>query len=385
MRPLYHIWLFLFGALYYLIVPALVVASRIWESYPGMDNLYSYYKDEYMLGYSVIVFLIIYAFWIGARLPLFYNKERESVFSDRKYINSRGFFLISLPILLYGQYLIMANRGSLFQGYTEGLDVAFVGSLATINMFFLFLFFYNKLGCSSKSMNILLSLILIELSIVVIGLGTRMYVMVTVFSILIYLLDNKVIRFKKMLLYLSAVILFILAVGIWRMGESNVTIEQLIYIGIAEPAFTWISAISMYDMNSLPIVSIPVNYLSSFINFIPSLLLPDKTDMMSDLTLDYYNPLGATSIFLSLISDFGLLGTFFAVFCLGFMLTQIRLHWQSVFGQTYYYCICGMIPFQLFRDDFAIINKGLFSNFLLLPIIIIFIHRIMSLLATRTE
>ena len=174
MRPLYHIWLFLFGASYYLIVPALVVSSRIWKDYPGMDNLYSYYKDEYMLGYSIIVFLIIYAFWMGARLPLFYYKERKVDFSDREYINSRGLFLVSLPILLYGQYLILANRGSLFQGYTEGLDVTFVGSLATINMFFLFLFFYNKLGCSSKGMNILLSLVLIELSIVVIGLGARM-------------------------------------------------------------------------------------------------------------------------------------------------------------------------------------------------------------------
>ena len=384
-QSLFHIWLFLFGFIYYLIIPLVVVASRVWENYPGMDNLYAYYKDDYWFGYSLIIILIGLSFLIGALLPLHYFNESRPFIHKQIVVNSRGMLLISFPLFLYSQYLILANRGSLFQGYAEGLDIAFVGSLATISMFFLFLFIYNKVGDYSRVVNWFLCFILIELTIVVLGLGTRMYAMVTVFSILIYLIDKNVVTIKKMLVWLSAIVLLILMIGIWRMGDTNFTLEQLVYIGIAEPSFTWISAISMYDLNNLPLFAFPFNFITSFINFLPSVLLPEKGEMISEVVLNHDAPLGAMSILLSLIDNFGIVGSFIACFCLGFFLTQVRLRWQTVFGKTYYYCICGIIPFQLFRDPVDVVNKGFFSNFLILPLLIIFVHRIMSLLATRPE
>ena len=159
------------------------------------------------------------------------------------------------------------------------------------------------------------------------------------------------------------------------MGDTNITYEQMIYIGIAEPTFTWISAISMYDLNELPLIAFPYNFISSFINFIPSSVLSDKSELISDLSLNYDAPLGATNILLSLIANFGVLGSMIALFCLGFFLSLIRLHWQTAFGLSYYYCVCGIIPFQLFRDDMGIVNKQIFSNLLFVPMIIFFIHR----------
>ena len=207
--------------------------------------------------------------------------------------------------------------------------------------------------------------------------------MVTLFSIFVFLLDRQFVTLKKMLIWFSVIIVFLLAVGIWRMGDTDFTIDQLAYIGVAEPTFTWISAISMYDLNDLPLFAFPGNFISSFINFIPLSVFPNKSEFISDLSLNYYAPMGATNVLLSLISNFGILGSMVALFCLGFLLSQVRLRWQTVFGKTYYYCICGIIPFQLFRDDMGIVNKQFFSNFLLVPILIFAVHRIMSLLATR--
>lgn len=379
----YHIWLFLFGVLFYLIVPAFVIASRIWKDYPGMDNLYSYYKDEYLLGYFILVSIIVIPFFIGAYLPIYYFKERTSQIHEIT-ISSRGLVFISLPLLLYCQYVIWTNWSYMFQGYMVDIDAPFIGTLATMNMIVLFFFLYNRNGTYSKLSNRIFSLVLLELSVVSLGLGTRMYAMVSVFSIFIFILDQKITSIRKILIWLSVIIVLVLAVGIWRIGETF-TLEQMAYIGVAEPTFTWISAISMYDLNDLPLLSYPANFLSSFINLIPSSVLPDKKDLIVELSLKYDAPLGATSVLASLISNFGILGSGVAMFLLGFMMSQMRLRWKTVFGQTYYYCVCGIIPFQLFRDDMGIVNKQFFSNFLLVPMLIFLVHRFLSLLATKIE
>lgn len=384
-RPLYHIPFFLFGLFYYLILPIFVVMSRIWEDYPGFDHLYSYYKDEYVIGYLILIFFIGLAYLVGAWLPLQYIKKTPPMFLNQAIVNSRGLFTISIPLLLYCQYVIFTNRSAMFQGYEAELESPFKGTLATINMYFLFLFLYNRLGYFSKKVDILLIVVLSELLFVVLGMGTRMYAMVTIFSILTFVLDRKVIAMKRILIGLSVLILFILAVGIWRLGDTDISIEQLIYIGIAEPSFTWISAISMYDLNKLPLLSIPYNFFTSFVNFIPTAIFPNKADLIADISLDYDSPFGASSILLTLLSNFGLIGGCCAVFLLGFLLSMIRLYWRTVFGQTYYFCVCGMVPFQLFRDDIEVINKGFFSNFLILPIIVLLIYRILLLLTTKTS
>ena len=381
-KSLYHVWLFLFGIMYYLIVPAFVIASKVWKEYPGMDILYSYYKDEYLLGYFILVPIIVIPFFIGAYLPFYYYKEKSRS-PHQIIISSRGLFIVTLPLLLYSQYVIWINRSYMFQGYLSDIDAPFIGTIATINMIFLFVFLYNKNGEYSSSINKILSILLLELGIVSLGLGTRMYVMVTLFSIFVFLLDRQFVTLKKVLMWFFVIIVFLLAVGIWRMGDSSFTIDQLAYIGIAEPTFTWISVISMYDLNDLPLLAFPGNFISSFVNFIPSSVLPNKSGFISDLSLNYYAPMGATNVLLSLISNFGILGSMVALFCLGFLLSQVRLRWQTVFGKTYYYCICGIIPFQLFRDDMGIVNKQFFSNLLLVPILFFVVHRIMSLLATR--
>ena len=161
-KSLYHVWLFLFGVIYYLIVPAWVIASKIWKDYPGMDILYSYYKDEYLLGYFILVTFIVIPFFIGAYLPLnYYNDESHP--SHQIIISSRGLLIVTLPLLLYSQYVIWTNRSYMFQGYLSDIDASFIGTIATINMIFLFVFMYNKNGEYSSTINKILSILLLEL------------------------------------------------------------------------------------------------------------------------------------------------------------------------------------------------------------------------------
>ena len=116
-KKLYHVWLFCFGFAYYLVVPAIVIASKIWEEYPGMMTLYFYYKTDHLLGYYLLVFFIVFfPYLIGAFFPTFcYRAESRPL--SQVLIKGRGLIVILLPVLLYSHYLIFVNRGSMFQGY----------------------------------------------------------------------------------------------------------------------------------------------------------------------------------------------------------------------------------------------------------------------------
>ena len=375
MPKLYHIPLFLFGCFYYLIIPVIVVISKNWEAFPGMDNIYAYYKDKYLLDYFLLVLFIGISYVLGSYVPLLKINIKELP-AVRFAFKSSSLFIASIPLLLYCQYLMVVNRGDLFQGYMIEVDAPFVGTIASATVFYLFLYLYNLNGVYSKTINYILILVLCELSFVLLGLGTRMYALIAFVALLVYLLDNNLISYKKLILWSGLGVVMLLFVGIWRMGDSDFTMEQLVYIGVAEPTFTWISAISMYDLNELPLFSLPYNFVSSFINFIPSALLPDKSSMLADFALKFDSPLGATNILLSLVSNFGVIGSLLAVFLLGFLISFVRLYWNSVFGQTYYYCICGVIPFQLFRDPLYVVNKEFFSNLIIVPAVIILVYKI---------
>ena len=366
----YHNWLFLFGFIYYLIIPLVVVCSNKWEDYPGIDNIYLYFKNRYIYGYLTMVILLGLFFLLGSYTPRLCKLKTQMVYCE-KIVPSKHFVLLVSPLLLYCQYVIFQNRSYLFQGYLVELESPFVGTIATTSLFVLFIYLYNKIGIYSKTVDKLLVFFIIEMSIVLLGLGTRMYVIIPIISIFIYLIENKKISLKRLFTISGFVILFILAVGIWRMGDKDISIDALLYIGIAEPSLTWISAISLYDLNEIPLLLFPKQFLSSYINFLPSTLFPNKSELIASLPLKYDNPLGATSLYTSLIANFGLFGSFLAIFLFGFLLTFIRLRWRTNYGRAYYYCICGIIPFQLFRDSVEIINKELFFTFLILPCLFI--------------
>ena len=376
-KILYHNYLFLFGALYYLLLPLIVVRLNLLEDYPGMHHVYAYFKTDYLFFYLSLITLLICSFYCGSLLPLRYLKRSQRSNTVDVIVSGKDLFIISLPFFLYGQYVIYGNVNNLFQGYLVEYDLSFMGTISTLNTLFLFFFIYSKGKefTGKRYVNTFFAISIIEFSMILLGLGSRMYIMIPCITYTLFLLDKRIIGLKKMLLWVGTGVLLFLFIGIWRLDEV-VSPDFLFYIGAAEPTFTWISAISMFSMNSLPLIAFPSNFISSFCNFIPTILLPNKDEYIQPIALDFDNPLGATNVLVSLLSNFGILGSCLAIFCLGFFLTFVCLNFKTLFGRTYYYCICGIIPFQLFRDEMSIVNKMLFYNFLLFPLILLLIRKL---------
>ena len=379
-KPLYHIPLFLFGFLYYLVLPPCVVSMQLFATFPGMSFLYQYFSPHFIPTYAIIITIFCISFIIGAILPFKYMRKKN-IASDIHYISNKDLFLFASPFWVAGQYMIITNRQNLFQGYQIDYDTELIGAIATINTIFLFFFLYSRnipKNKQSKWSNFFITFSIFEFSSILLGFGSRMYIMIPLIAYIIYLLDQKKIKLRKLFLQISIAIIFLLGIGIWRLGDSDYTIDAIMYIGVAEPTLTWISAESMFDKGDLPYIAFPSNFLTSFINFVPSFLLPDKAALIQPINISYDSPFGATNILVSLISNFGILGSCTALFLLGFILTSIRINGKTAFAKTYYYCVCGMIPFQLFRDNIAIVNKMLFYNFLIVPLIIFCIEKFIS-------
>jgi large-conductance mechanosensitive channel len=163
--------------------------------------------------------------------------------------------------------------------------------------------------------------------------------------------------------------------GIWRMGAS-VNMQRAFYSFFAEPTFTWFSTSAYLIFNDPPLLNIPLNFLTSFFNLVPNTFFSLKPFIVSiySMVKGYESPLGADSMWGNLVINFGIIGSVLFVFVTGFVLNLLRhLSESSRFAAVYYIMVCGMLPFQFFRDGFYILNKQLFFNFLLLPLIILLV------------
>ena len=98
------------------------------------------------------------------------------------------------------------------------------------------------------------------------------------------------------------------------LGDSGFSIDSFLYIGIAEPVFTWISVESMFSSNELPLIAMPYNFFFFFFEFCSYSIIPNKAEFIQPITLNYDNPFGATSLLVSLIANFGILGSCFVLF-----------------------------------------------------------------------
>lgn len=375
-RRLYHPYLFAFGVLYYLVTPIFVLKFGVIEGMPGVNLLNKYDVDPYFHTYLVIAIIFLISFLLGSYLPLnFKKKHQRHTFSHS--IGAKDIFCVSIPFALFGQYVIFNARNSLFKGYTIDYDIELMGAIATCNSIFLVLYLYI-VQLPKSPYRIWFRCLLFEFSLVLLGLGSRMYVLIIVIALVLYYMSINKVKARKIIYIATFSTLFFLIVGIVRLSSTDISLDALLYIGCAEPLFTWISAISYFNYNDITMISFPSNFISTFINFIPTLFLPNKSTLIVPLSGEFDAPLGATNLMISMLDNFGIIGSAIMLFCGGALLTCIRYNFKSKLGNAYYFCLCGIIPFQLFRDNLSIVNKMIFFNFLLLPIALLGIIKLLK-------
>lgn len=370
----YHNWLFLFGFIYYLVIPVVIGQHGLMADFPGMRLFYEDFPTERKLdNYYKLICIIFISFYLGSYASLYVCRKQHK-FSRVTHHTSpepsfAGIFLIALGII--NQYVIFKARNFLFTGYLSGYHVETLGKLATLMELYIFMYMYMVKAGVLKKWKYPLVLLIIENALILMGLGSRMYVLIPVVGYTILLIDNRLVKTKVLIPVIVGFVVFLLILGILREGNNKFSSEALTYMAFAEPLFTWLSAKSFVVYNSsIKLIEYPANFIGTFVNFIPSFLFPNKADFIPDVPYYYEAPMGATSIVLSMYGNFGLVLTPIVLFCGGWILSRLR-YTQSAFFQVYYYCCCSLIPFILFRD-LQSTNKLLFTSFLIFPAIILY-------------
>lgn len=372
-----HKILFLFGYFFYLLTPIIIGRTHAFVGYPGMDLFHGFYKQipaDQLNAYIIITLSWLPAFYGGHLFFTFLKPyKRELVKFPATYTTDKISLVSTALIFLLISFAYMA-RNSIVGDYFAFYDSGARGKLSTLLVTFNFLLLYQLV--SKQSLSIILVIGTAATALLLLVIGGRMYVIQTIIIILIYKTSyaEKKWKFHHIILVLFAGFIVGSTVGLARM-RSNINFDKAQYSLFAEPVFTWFSTSTFLIYNKIPRYNIPLNFLTSFLNLFPNSIfsLSKFIVQIKNMGYHYLNPLGADSIWSTIVVNFGSIGSFFFIFLTGFLLNFLRhLAENRRFWAAYYICVCGMLPFQIFRDGFYIINKQLFFNFMLFPAILLF-------------
>lgn len=377
-----HKILFLTGYIFYLFTPIIVGSTSLFDGYPGIElykGFFNQIPDSKIITYIGITLSWLPAFFIGHYLFKLVKPYKLSLqlFPPNFYTTTIPFISCLLLFLLI--IFIFLGRASLFGGYSS-YDAGTRGKFSTLLALYNFFLIYQLL--TKQKISLLLVGGCLVTCLLLLSMGGRMYVFQTLVIFLVYktsFAENRW-RFSQIVLVSIIGILASSALGVWRQN-LDFNFAKISYSFLAEPVFTWFSASTFLINNDIPSVNFPVNFFSSFLNMVPNTFLNLRPYVVSVQDMGYVteSPLGADSIWSNLIINFGTIGSFFFILATGFILNFLRHNAEkSRFGATYYIMVCGLLPFQFFRDGFFILNKQLFFNFLLLPAIILIVLKMLQ-------
>ncbi|KIC92303.1 hypothetical protein HY58_01830 [Flavihumibacter sp. ZG627] len=333
---------------------------------------------EKLSSYALITLLWLPAFLLGNLVFSLIAPASRPIEMFPSNALTRSVAWIAVPLLLLVFMFAWLGRNSLFGGYGS-YDVGVRGKFSTLLVVFNFFMVY-QLVCKQK-LSLLFITGLFLTCMLLLSMGGRMYVVQTLIVFLVFKTSFSLKRFTTSNIFTVLIIGFVVAAffGLWRINTSF-RWDGALYSFLAEPVFTWFSSASFLNRNEIPLINFPWNFLTSFLNLIPNSVISLNQFVVStkQMGYDYVSPLGADSVWSTIIINFGSIGSFFFLFITGFVLQFLKwLAATNRFAAVYYISVCSILPFQFFRDGFYIINKQLFFNFLLFPLMILFVLKLL--------
>jgi len=344
-----------------------------------IDAARQFFKDDFFDFFYFLDCVVVLISWCGG-----YFLAKRIVIRGAPSLDffARNHTLSWLLILFLYLFLIFHTVSSYFSGASffsgyENYDIAVLGPLAT-TLYISVLFFHFFVDKSIKRAFLLIFLIS---SILMIGLGSRMFFILGSITLVIGYVSRNPDALKKIYFYLSLILLFsfVVLVGIFR-GTDEISSEMFIGIAFAEPLYIATSASTyLANIGERPFLSFPSDLIASLINFIPSAIYPDKLNFIESIVLDVnkFSPFGGSSLLVNLYSNFGVAYPIF-VFLIGLFYGYLyKRALTSRFFRAVYFSVLPLLMFYFFREGFITVFKVMFYNSLIFPLIVISFMRLM--------
>lgn len=364
---------FTFGFFYYIVTPLVSVYFlennkyvEIAQGYLGSSLYTEYYLPIAFVGY--ISFYLFYKIGGGCKFTSFSFGERISGYKTAPILVAMLLTIILIASTIKG----LASGVVLFSGYSS-YNVDILGPYATVvfcSVLFMN-FFDNKI-----TKKIFIGVFIIS-SLLLIGLGSRMFFVLGLISIILNSVarNPRMIKTPLFIFSLSIILLFVLSVGIWR-SNGDFSVDEMLGVFIAEPLFTSISsAIYLNQVDDFFVFKAPMDILAAIINFAPSLIVTNKSELLNVVGYDIksYSPFGASSLLVNVHINFGVL--FFVYFSfIGFIFGLLRkLAYKNNFAYAVYLSSLPLLMFHFYREGFVTYLKVQFYNAIILPFLVLFV------------
>jgi len=360
-----HFHIFMIGWAYYLGGPVIV-------AYLGLLNrvesagAWVYYIQKIGTEHGLLILYVALmpaAYFIGDKLSQQFKRARPRV----NYVRLANWLMWPAYAFLL-VVLTVSARELLFAGYAKGYDLYLMGPIATLQMLILFQYLLYK-SSGNRAAAKLNAYLLIATSVILLGMGGRLYVVTSLAAIYFYYWNwgskNATSR-RNSLIAMFAFLIMLAAIGMWRMGEANLI--QLGFYLFAEPLFTSISAFSFMQNWEMVLFDAPKDFFFAFLNIVPSWIWEDKAEYFSELLTEkigVLSPFGALSIVASSAGNFGFIGGLLFIMLVGFIMGRSRLNAVSPISRALYCYLTGLLLFIFFRDPFQIQVKLVLTGFLL--------------------
>jgi len=291
-----------------------------------------------------------------------------------------------VPALIAAVIFAALVRDELFLGYQGSIydDFGWRGSFVAASLPLLALTFiyaakleqrYPLLPRFRKLLINRFSVSYLVVAILVLSLGGRLHILSSLLMLLVYRTV-----FVRRTTIAAALALFVTAAlaagltGVYRIG-SVITLDDMLVNLFAEFLFTSFSLIHFLGENRMELIKFPIFLLSDFINLIPTFVFPGKADMLLQPEAYGYvifSPGGALNSFFSFMINFGVVGTWFTLFALGFFLNYLRINGHIILFKVMYVMLSGWLAFTFFRDPFSVsVVKNMFEFSIIVPALII--------------
>jgi hypothetical protein len=284
-------------------------------------------------------------------------------------------------------------RGHLFQGYNEGLFDGYADGVvadalprgtfvAAVSILFVVILMWASEATSNSPRardfyGFRPFLVYLGFAVLVLSMGGRLYFLSNLLSLMAFGAVRYGLAFRISQLGFAAMLgaAVLGATGVMRVGGAEVSWVGIVTNIGQEPGLTALSLFSFLDAGVFPVLNAPVFLLSDFVNLLPSSLFPEKVNWLlrpQDFGYTINVPLGGLHLFVSLMVNFGWVGTVGVFVAIGAVLATLRNHVTSWLGCVIYSTVSGWMAFSIFRDPLSVsLVKNVLQVSVLVPLVVL--------------
>ncbi|MBI5134678.1 hypothetical protein HZA86_00355 [Candidatus Uhrbacteria bacterium] len=393
-----HIFLFSTGFIFYLVLSYTLAKSSFFSvyvgspSYPVWKASYDLVTQETWAWYLASLVFLYCAFIAGSWLAVRRSSSSVRVRNPIDPVATNIFFAITMGFIAVFGYQL---RDHFFWSYQKSTQISVFSSFVAASILLISVtacvVIYRYHSGKSLRRSLLHPAVASYgvVAILLLSMGGRVIVVSSLLMIVIfYSVYVHRLRLSTSIAFFVFLVILSHIVILWRMGFASEILNPKQYYNVRGLEIALFSenfnvSYSLMDFLAkypIPLIRFPLILFSNFIGLMPSFIFPDKSAWILDVSSIGYtigSPSGGFNAYVSLMVNFGIIGSSLFLFGLSYFLQRLR-QYQSTIAIAMYVLLSGWLAAMFFRDFGQTVIKQMFQFSVLMPLALLVLSRIIT-------